>query len=425
MYNKDNEVTGGNVMSLTKNDIETLRVLANKYMSYATLPAQSEKIGLWRALNRGKMERPMVCIDQICWNEFPSDDLKCTIADPYWQNLERTLREAIYRWEHFPVDMVMEPRIFINNVVTSTGYGVILDEEIVKTDETNSVVSHKFHNLFQEEEDLEKIKTMQFTVDRKLSAEHFQQAQQIFDGIAPVLQVTDNSFHLGVWDAVSHFMGVENVYYDLIDRPEFLHAIVRKLTDSALAGIKQCNEEKLHADHLNMCHCNYIYTDEMLPAPKTEITGLSKDSWAYGLAQLFSSCSPDITEEFELPYVTEMAKQFGAVYYGCCEKLDDRLEIVKKIPNVRKISCSPWSDKNNFASQIGDKIVMSNKPNPAFVAGDIFDEEHIRKDLQETYDIAKANGVNLELILKDISTVNYDPQRLDKWAKIAMEVVQG
>ena len=38
---------------------------------------------------------------------------------------------------------------------------------------------------------------------------------------------------------------------------------------------------------------------------------------------------------------------------------------------------------------------------------------------------AKDNNVNLEFILKDISTVRGDVSRLDKWAEIAMRVVES
>ena len=119
-----------------------------------------------------------------------------------------------------------------------------------------------------------------------------------------------------------------------------------------------------------------------------------------------------------------MAKQFGAIYYGCCDRLDDRLELVRQIPNVRKVSCSPWSDREHFAERIGSTLIMSNKPNPALLTGDSFDEAAVREDLQRTVRAARANSVNLELILKDISTVRHDPSRLTRWGEIAMQVVQ-
>jgi len=49
----------------------------------------------------------------------------------------------------------------------------------------------------------------------------------------------------------------------------------------------------------------------------------------------------------------------------------------------------------------------------------------VREDLQTTREICARNGCPLEIILKDISTVRYDPQRLSQWAAVAMEVVDA
>ncbi len=69
--------------------------------------------------------------------------------------------------------------------------------------------------------------------------------------------------------------------------------------------------------------------------------------------------------------------------------------------------------------------MSSCKPNPAHLATSTFDEELIRKDLTETKALCQKFGCPLEFILKDISTVAYSPQRLWRWAEIAMEVARG
>lgn len=127
----------------------------------------------------------------------------------------------------------------------------------------------------------------------------------------------------------------------------------------------------------------------------------------------------------DLNYITLMAEHFGMIYYGCCDRLDDRLDIVKRIRNVRKVSCIPWSDRKKFAENLGSELIMSNKPTPALLATDTIDWDTVKSDLKYTVDVAKANNVNLEIILKDISTVKCEPERLTKWAEIAMEVVNN
>lgn len=91
------------------------------------------------------------------------------------------------------------------------------------------------------------------------------------------------------------------------------------------------------------------------------------------------------------------------------------------MPNIRKISCSPWSDREHFAAILPKKYIMSNKPQPAYLAESTFDEEVVRKDLRRTIAAAKEHGLGLELLLKDITTVKGDPRRLWRWAEIAKE----
>ena len=59
---------------LNKNDITIIRDLAARMAEIAALPVQEEKRALWRQLNALKPARPMVMIDQVCWNEMNLDD---------------------------------------------------------------------------------------------------------------------------------------------------------------------------------------------------------------------------------------------------------------------------------------------------------------------------------------------------------------
>jgi len=109
----------------------------------------------------------------------------------------------------------------------------------------------------------------------------------------------------------------------------------------------------------------------------------------------------------------------------CWSKMDRKMNEVRLIPNVRKVSMSPWVDQDRGAAEIGRDVVFSRKPSPALLATGRFDAEQIRADLTATLDACRRHDCPLEIILKDISTVCYEPQRLLEWARIAMEVVDG
>ena len=142
----------------------------------------------------------------------------------------------------------------------------------------------------------------------------------------------------------------------------------------------------------------------------------------FGLAQMFSTVSPDMFREFEVHYSARICERFGLVYYGCCDPLENKMDEVRMIPNVRKVSMSPWVDQEKGAAEIRGEFVYSRKPNPALVAKDRFDADEIRSDLVATREVCSKYGCPLEFILKDISTVRYEPERLAEWGRIAMEV---
>jgi hypothetical protein len=77
------------------------------------------------------------------------------------------------------------------------------------------------------------------------------------------------------------------------------------------------------------------------------------------------------------------------------------------------------------AERIGRDFVFSRKPSPALLAGDRWEPDRVERDLRITLEQCALHGCPVELILKDISTVRYRPQRLWEWADLAMRVVSG
>ena len=126
---------------LTKSDKEIIRRLAGEVATIAALPVQEQKQALWRKLNGKNPVRPMVMIDQVCWNEMNVDDeLTLQCEDPECRGYEDRLRQTLYQWRHFRVDMVVEPFMRVPRAVTNSGLGVTTEETIAVSDPTNSVV---------------------------------------------------------------------------------------------------------------------------------------------------------------------------------------------------------------------------------------------------------------------------------------------
>ena len=409
---------------LKKTDREIIRHLAAEVAEIAVLPVHEEKRRMWRRLNGLKPVRPMVMIDQVCWPEMNTDGaLTLHCEDAECRRYEESLRRTLYQWRHFPVDMVVEPFIQVPKAVGNTGFGFSGKEKTLG-DPASGVMSHAYENQFVTDADLDKIKLPVVRHDTAETARRLELANALFDGTLDVVPCGHVPMSCA-WDPISGWMGVENALYTMVDRPEYIKELVRRIV-----AWWTCEQDQLEAQGL-LCHpqmliqCTGAYTDD-LPTPGFDPDRPRlKDIWGAGLAQMLGTVSPEMYEEFEIDLCLPMYRRFGLLYYGCCEPLDRKLAQVRKIPNVRKVSMSPWVDEERGAAEIHGDYVFSRKPNPAMLAGPTFSDEQIRAHLQASVDICARHGCPLELILKDISTVGGQPQRLWRWAEIAMETVGG
>lgn len=411
-------------MGLPNQDVRVLRELGREIAEVAALPEQQARIERWKALNGLHPERPMVLIDQIPWHEMNvEDELTSRCEDAFCRGIETRLRRIRYLWRHMRVDMVVEPYVDVPKRILGANLGISAEDDRAVLDPENDVVGHYYKDQLKTDADLEKIKTPNVRLDEVTTTERAEKAHEIFDGILEVrMQGLHPSF--AFWDRISEWHGVEASLFDLIDRPDFVHRMLKRITDGYHAMLDQLEAQGLLGYPMSLIHCTGAFSDE-LPAPGYNPDRVrAKDLWTFGMAQIFASVSPRMHQEFELDYVYPWYERFGLGYYGCCEPLDQKIDIVRTIPNLRKISMSPWVDVERGAAGIAGDFVFSRKPSPALVATDSFDGDAVRADLQETYEACARYGTPVEFILKDISTVRYEPQRLWAWADIAMEVAR-
>jgi hypothetical protein len=362
-------------------------------------------------------------IDQIPWHEMEVDgELTLRTGDAWCQSLETPLRKTLYAWRHMRADMVVEPVIDVPKVIRGMGFGMQRVENTAVLDPANDVVGHYYLDQLETEEDLLKIEIPQVTLDEEATVLAEAKAHEIFDGILEVrMQGVLPVF--SPWDQLVQWHGVENTLMDLAVRPEFMHRMVGRLTEAHMTMLDQLEEQGLLGYGQQRIHCTGAHTDE-LPAPGFDPQhARPKDLWTYAMAQIFVGVSPAMHKEFELDYARNWFERFGLVYYGCCEPLHDKIDIIREMPNVRKISMSPWVDVEKGAERIGGDYVFSRKPSPAFLAVDAWNPEAVEKDLREVLEACARHGCPLEFILKDISTVRYQPQRLWEWSDVAMRVV--
>lgn len=407
-------------------DNQILRQLAHEYYLLSKEERNTERRKLHTAVNDLKMIRPVVQIDELPWNEMNiNDELTMQCENPFLHGTEWFLRSNIYKYKHMPADMFLRPYIPVSKVVHSTGNGVNVQEKILKTDAKNSIVSHEYTDQFQSESDLEKLKIPVITYDSEMTLKQYNYIGGILGDIIPIKIVGRDYFSNSVWDEISVYRGVTNLLMDLIERPEFSHQLVSKLTEIKTAELEQYETLGLFESDPFSLHCTPILTSDL---PGKDYNGgimTRKDIWGRGTAQIFASVSKAMHEEFDIEYMKQTIGQCGLVYYGCCEPLDKKIDIVEKIPNLRKIGVTPWANVDLATEIIGKRYVVSSKPNPAAVGVAVLDKDALKKEIKAILDACKRNNCSCDITLKDISTCNNRPENIFEWEQTVMELVQN
>ena len=414
-------------INLTEAETTILRKLGEEIARISLLPVHQEKARLWASLNDLKSVRPMVWINEIPWHEMNvSDELTLKTTNPWARELEQKLRREIYQWKHMPGDMIVNDYLECPLAIHSTDFGIVEDVDIVRTDEKSEIYSRHFHKQIKEPEDIEKIKMPRITHYEKTTEVVFETMNRLFKDIMPVRKVGQTHIWFTPWDYLIRWWGIEEAMIDLIMRPDMVNAAVERMTDAWICELDQFVEKNLLSldnNNTRIGSGGYGYTSE-LPGKNYDPSRIKPHNmWGCSNAQILTQVSSEMHWEFALRHEMRWLEKWGLTYYGCCEPLDPKLDIMKKIPNLRKISVSPWADLDIIIREVGDRYVLSVKPSPAIFASDNWDPQSARSSLENVFN--KTRGIShVELIMKDISTVGYHPEHLWEWEKIAMEVVE-
>lgn len=413
---------------LKQPDVDLLRGLAEELVEAADAPIHQETAVLWRRLNDLDSVRPMVWINEIPWHEMNvNDELTLRAEHPWARDQERELRRTLYQWKHLPADMVLNDFMACPLAIHSTDFGIIEDVDVVRTDDASDVVSRHFNIQIAEPEDIEKIKMPVVSHNEEATTIRYQTMVDVYEGILPVRKMGQTHIWFTPWDYLIRWWGVQEAMLDLIMRPEMVHAAVDRMVDAWIEELDQFESQNLLSLDCNNTrvgsggygYCSALPGEDYVPEHVRP-----HNMWGCSNAQVFSSVSPQLHWEFAVEHDMRWLERWGLTYYGCCEPLHNKIEILRRIPNLRKVSVSPWCDPETTVEAIGADYVMSHKPNPAILAESQWDPRQARKDIRAF--LEKTEGrCHVELIMKDISTVRYDPKRLWEWAAIAMEEAES
>jgi len=411
-------------ITLRPDEQEALRRLAAELAAAARDPVHREKAALWRDLNDLRSQRPMVWITEVPWHEMePGGELVPRTRHPWARDLETQMRRTLYQWRHMPADMVLDDYLECPLAIQSTDFGIVEDVDIARTDSASDIVSRRFRVQIREREDLDKIRMPVVTHDRRTTEVVRHAMERLFADILPVRQCGQTHIWYAPWDYLVRWWGVQEALVDLVERPELVHAAVQRMADAWNTELDQFVEHNLlspDARNVRIGSGGYGYTSA-LPGPHADPARVTPaDMWGCSNAQIFAAVSPEMHWEFALRHDLPWLARWGLTYYGCCEPLDRKIELLRRIPNLRKVSMSSWSDFRSFIRQVGADYVISYKPSPAIFAEETWSPERAQADLVKVLELARGR-CHVEIIMADISTVRYDPPRLWEWARMASQ----
>lgn len=411
-------------MSINQHDTEILRALAARQAEIAASPEMAQKADLWRRHNDLETNEPVISLDpQIGWCEILTDaDLQC--EDGLARSWERWLRMNLYWAEELKDDTVIDDLFPIGDAYSSTGWGI----DPYRRGQSGRNAYYIESMLADYERDFPKLHFPEFTFNDAYTAEVTEEAHRVFDGLLKPFSFNMYWWSLGYpWGITRYYVdirGLENFLCDFVAEPEWMHKTIDFLTEGTMRLLDFLEEnDRLRSNTGNILigSGGFGFTNQ-LPTPAYPGAPVKcKDMWGFVESQETSTVSPEMYGEFVFPAHLKLASRFGLNAYGCCEPFETKWEWIKQIPNLRRISVSPWSNRAKALEILGNRYLSSHKLHPGRLADRIMNEEVVRKDLREALDVS-VNGCP-ELIMKDTTTLGGSGENAKRWVQLAREEI--
>jgi hypothetical protein len=199
------------------------------------------------------------------------------------------------------------------------------------------------------------------------------------------------------------------VMLDIFDNPGWLHRILAFMRDGILKTHREAEQagdwKLLNHENQTMPYAGEL--DDPVSAPDKTVS--RKDLWCFCASQEFTLVGPKQFNEFMFQYQMDIIKHFGLVAYGCCEDLGNKIDVLRQLPNLRRIAVSPMADVKKCAEEIKQDYIFSYRPSPSDMVGCGFNPEKIRTLLKE--DLEACKDCFVDITLKDVQTVEGDTDR--------------
>jgi hypothetical protein len=275
------------------------------------------------------------------------------------------------------------------------------------------------------ENDIEGLRVPEIVVDRGATNRLIEVAEETFGDVLPIRVKTRWFPSLGMTATLAFLRGLEQIMYDMVEKPGIIHRMMAFLSDAHMAMLDYLEDNQLltlNNDGTYVGMGGFGWTEE-LPQPDFDGTVQLCDLWGNAESQETVGISPKMFEEFVFPYQARLLERFGLNCYGCCEPLNQRWDVVKKMPGLRRVSVSAWANWAAMAEMLEDQYIYAMKPTPTDLAMSAFDADRIRAEIRQAFQITR--DCRVEVIMKDNHTIGNDPSRAVRWVKIVREEAEN
>lgn len=402
-------------------DRERLRYLAAHQLEIANSPKNLERVELWKRHNMYKGERPPIHIEVGTFaHEAITPLLRC--EDEASRNIEYKLISNFINLEQFDDDKVVPPYFQQTYDIFFTLFGHHIKQTTIKKADGTEMGHHFEHIIDDLYDDFDKIKSPSvYGVNKESTMQKFELYNDIFGDILPVRLISDGLYSTPTQHVV-HMMGMENMLYSMYDYPHEFKEMMDRIADDYIAYFKKLESENVLLQNKTfewVCQGSMAFYDE----PDKEGQIKTTDLWGFMDSQETVGVSPQMFRDFIFPCYKKIASVFGRLNYGCCEPVNTFWEDIKTLPNLKKVSISPWCDEDFMAEQLRNSgIIYHRKPSPNYLGvGAKLDEDAFRKHIEKTVKTAKS--CKLEICQRDVYTVNKDMDKVRRYVQIIRETI--
>jgi len=278
--------------------------------------------------------------------------------------------------------------------------------------------------IIKDWKDIGKIKALHHAIDEEDTKRKYNRLAEAIGKIIPI-DIIRGPAYLGFMGDIStdlaNIRGLEQMMLDMYESPKELHQLLAFMRDGILTNQQEAEE----AGHFTLTMSGnqaMPYCNE-LPWRKPNTPSKRKELWGFMASQELTLVSPEFHDEFMLRYQQPIMEKFAMTHYGCCEDLTKKIDMLRKVKNLRSIAVTPVANYRKCAEQIKKDYICSFRPNPTDMVCTSWDEDRIKRIITDAKDAFKESYWHITL--KDVETLQGDVSRLKKWVGIVRKITEG